>query len=122
MAKRGGEMMGKERGTGRCGVWELLKEKGWPDHIWLERVYDIYLVWFWIEIVFFKLHGTQKRRVDGHPRPKEGPQQAARNIALTQVEDAINDENSSIQISSAKMNELHIFKGDAIMIKGKKRK
>ena len=38
------------------------------------------------------------------------------------VEEALNDENSSIQLSQAKMNELKIFKGDAIFIKGKKRK
>lgn len=39
-----------------------------------------------------------------------------------QVEEALNDENSSIQLSQAKMSELKIFKGDAIFIKGKKRK
>jgi transitional endoplasmic reticulum ATPase len=39
-----------------------------------------------------------------------------------QVEEALNDENSSIQLSQAKMAELKIFKGDAIFIKGKKRK
>jgi transitional endoplasmic reticulum ATPase len=38
------------------------------------------------------------------------------------VEEAVNDENSSIQLSQAKMAELKIFKGDAIFIKGKKRK
>jgi len=39
-----------------------------------------------------------------------------------QVEEALNDENSSVQLSQAKMAELKIFKGDAIFIKGKKRK
>jgi hypothetical protein len=39
-----------------------------------------------------------------------------------QVEEALNDENSSIQLSQAKMAELKIFKGDAVFIKGKKRK
>jgi len=38
------------------------------------------------------------------------------------VEEALNDENSSIQLSQSKMAELKIFKGDAIFIKGKKRK
>ena len=38
------------------------------------------------------------------------------------VEEALNDENSSIQLSQTKMSELKIFKGDAIFIKGKKRK
>lgn len=37
------------------------------------------------------------------------------------MDEALNDENSSIQISSSKMNELKLFKGDAILIKGKKR-
>ena len=32
------------------------------------------------------------------------------------------DENSSVELSQAKMSELKIFKGDAIFIKGKKRK
>jgi transitional endoplasmic reticulum ATPase len=38
------------------------------------------------------------------------------------VEEALNDENSSVQLSQSKMAELKIFKGDAIFIKGKKRK
>jgi len=38
------------------------------------------------------------------------------------VEESINDDNSTVQISQAKMSELKIFKGDPIMIKGKKRK
>jgi len=41
---------------------------------------------------------------------------------INQVEEALNDENSSIQLSQAKMAELKIFKGDAVFIKGKKRK
>lgn len=38
------------------------------------------------------------------------------------MEESTNDDNSTIQISQAKMSELKIFKGDPIMIKGKKRK
>jgi transitional endoplasmic reticulum ATPase len=38
------------------------------------------------------------------------------------VEEATNDDNSTIFLSNAKMNELNIFKGDPIFIKGKKRK
>jgi transitional endoplasmic reticulum ATPase len=34
----------------------------------------------------------------------------------------LTDENSSVQLSQAKMSELKIFKGDCIFIKGKKRK
>ena len=52
----------------------------------------------------------------------KSPQQIISNFCLTQVEEALNDENSSVQLSQAKMSELKIFKGDAIFIKGKKRK
>jgi len=38
------------------------------------------------------------------------------------VEDAVNDDNSTICLSQTKMNELDIFKGDPVTIKGKKRK
>jgi len=37
------------------------------------------------------------------------------------VEDALNDDNSTIWLSSKKLNELDIFKGDPVIIKGKKR-
>lgn len=38
------------------------------------------------------------------------------------VDDAVNDDNSAIQMSQAKLTELKIFKGDPVLIKGKKRK
>lgn len=38
------------------------------------------------------------------------------------VEDAKNDDNSIIEMTQAKMDELKIFKGDTVLIKGKKRK
>lgn len=53
---------------------------------------------------------------------KKAPNKLMVSHILIQVEEALNDENSSIQLSQAKMNELKIFKGDAIFIKGKKRK
>jgi transitional endoplasmic reticulum ATPase len=34
------------------------------------------------------------------------------------VEDAKNDDNSIVEMSQAKMDELKIFKGDTVMIKG----
>ena len=37
------------------------------------------------------------------------------------VEDAINDDNSTIMLSSAKIGELKIFKGDPVLLRGKKR-
>merc|ERR1719399_394651 len=38
------------------------------------------------------------------------------------VEEAINDDNSVISLSQAKMEELNLFRGDNVLIKGKKRK
>lgn len=38
------------------------------------------------------------------------------------VEDAVNDDNSVVQISQKKMDELKIFKADTALLKGKKRK
>ena len=38
------------------------------------------------------------------------------------VEDAINDDNSVISLSQAKMDELQLFRGDTVLVKGKKRK
>ena len=39
-----------------------------------------------------------------------------------QVEDSPQDDNSVIELTQAKMDELKIFKGDAVILKGKKRK
>ena len=39
-----------------------------------------------------------------------------------QVEDSTQDDNSIIELTQAKMDELKIFKGDAVMLRGKKRK
>lgn len=38
------------------------------------------------------------------------------------VEEATNDDNSVIMITAAKMEELKVFKGDTVLLKGKKRK
>ena len=38
------------------------------------------------------------------------------------VEDATNDDNSIVMMTAAKMDELKIFKGDTVNIKGKKRR
>eukprot|EP00128_Syssomonas_multiformis_P001095 Colp12_sorted_trinity150504_noHs@5225 len=38
------------------------------------------------------------------------------------VEDAINDDNSVVMLSQAKMDELSLFRGDTVQIKGKKRR
>jgi len=38
------------------------------------------------------------------------------------VEDAVNDDNSVIALSQAKMDELQLFRGDTVLLKGKKRK
>merc|ERR1719240_1456255 len=38
------------------------------------------------------------------------------------VEDALNDDNSVVTLSQAKMEELNLFRGDNVLLKGKKRK
>lgn len=38
------------------------------------------------------------------------------------VEDATNDDNSVVMLTAAKMEELKVFKGDTVLLKGKKRK
>jgi len=38
------------------------------------------------------------------------------------VEDSVNDDNSVISLSEAKMDELSLFRGDTVLIKGKKRR
>ena len=36
------------------------------------------------------------------------------------VDDALNDDNSVVSLSPAKMEELQLFRGDTVLIKGKK--
>lgn len=38
------------------------------------------------------------------------------------VEEAVNDDNSVVDLSQTKMNELQLFRGDTILLKGKKRR
>lgn len=38
------------------------------------------------------------------------------------VEDATNDDNSIVSLSQAKMDELQLFRGDTVLLKGKRRK
>ena len=38
------------------------------------------------------------------------------------VEEAANDDNSVVALSQSKMDELELFRGDSVLIKGKKRK
>ena len=38
------------------------------------------------------------------------------------VEESVGDDNSVVSLSQAKMDELQLFRGDTVMIKGKKRK
>jgi len=38
------------------------------------------------------------------------------------VDDALNDDNSVVCLSSAKMEELQLFRGDTVLLKGKKGK
>jgi transitional endoplasmic reticulum ATPase len=38
------------------------------------------------------------------------------------VDDAVNDDNSVITLSTATMERLELFRGDTVVVKGKKRK
>ena len=38
------------------------------------------------------------------------------------IEDTTNDDNSTVYLSEAKLADLKIFKGDPVLLKGKKRK
>jgi len=38
------------------------------------------------------------------------------------VEDAANDDNSVVALSQSKMDQLELFRGDSVLLKGKKRK
>ena len=38
------------------------------------------------------------------------------------VDEAANDDNSVVALSQAKMDELELFRGDSVLLKGKKRK
>lgn len=38
------------------------------------------------------------------------------------VEEAVNDDNSVVAMSQEKMDELRLFKGDTVLLKGKKEK
>ena len=38
------------------------------------------------------------------------------------VEEAANDDNSVVALSQSKMDELELFRGDSVLLKGKKRK
>ena len=49
------------------------------------------------------------------PRKKRSPNRLV-------VEEALNDDNSVVSLSQAKMEELNLFRGDNVLIKGKKRK
>ena len=38
------------------------------------------------------------------------------------VEDAVNDDNSVVALSQDKMDELQLFRGDTVLLKGKRRR
>ena len=43
-------------------------------------------------------------------------------LTVCSVEDAVNDDNSVVTLSLAKMDELQLFRGDTVLLKGNKRK
>jgi len=54
--------------------------------------------------------------------PAPEPPKKKRSPNRLVVEEALNDDNSVISLSQAKMEELNLFRGDNVLIKGKKRK
>merc|ERR1719453_635692 len=54
--------------------------------------------------------------------PAGGPASQKRSPNRLVVEEAINDDNSVISLAPKKMEELNLFRGDNVLIKGKKRK
>merc|ERR1719408_161882 len=56
------------------------------------------------------------------PAPTSGPKKQKRSPNRLIVEEALNDDNSVISLSQAKMEELNLFRGDNVLVKGKKRK
>jgi len=64
---------------------------------------------------------------EGRPSPVDGgkpdaPNKKRRVTHRLTVEEAINDDNSIVALSPAKMEELDLFRGDNVLVKGKKRK
>jgi hypothetical protein len=43
-------------------------------------------------------------------------------FAFARADEAINDDNSVVALNLAKMDELQLFRGDTVLLKGKKRK
>merc|ERR1712021_309270 len=71
--------------------------------------------------------GRQKRNM-AQPESKKGDELATAILNKKSkpnrllVEDAVNDDNSVVALSLAKMDELQLFRGDTVLLKGKKRK
>lgn len=49
-----------------------------------------------------------------------GPTEKKRSPNRLIVDEATNDDNSVIGLSAAKMEELNLFRGDTVLVKGKK--
>lgn len=62
-----------------------------------------------------KQEGNAGSSSPSHPQKKRSPHRLV-------VEEAVNDDNSVIALSPSKMEELGLFRGDNVLIKGKKRK
>lgn len=75
----------------------------------------------------------RERRINGYPQEEEEAQLAHVRAAITplclghtdilpSVTDATNDDNSIIALSNNTMETLQLFRGDTVLVKGKKRK
>jgi transitional endoplasmic reticulum ATPase len=73
---------------------------------------------------------NEKPGANPNPNPKDSKEHKDFSTAILDkkkapnrlmVEDAVNDDNSAIQLSQAKLTELKIFKGEPVFLRGKKR-
>ena len=55
-------------------------------------------------------------------RERRGCLTEARAIARNAIDEAVNDDNSVVALNLQKMDELQLFRGDTVLLKGKKRK
>ncbi len=69
----------------------------------------------WIDFFFWRFSGGNDDLSVAILRRKDRPNRLL-------VEDATNDDNSIVSLSQAKMDELQLFRGDTVLLKGKRRK
>jgi transitional endoplasmic reticulum ATPase len=80
--------------------------------------------WSYLKIIIDK--SPEKMEIENNPSEKKDYSTAILNSKKAPnkliVEEAINDDNSTVYLTAAKLNELALFKGDPIILTGKRRK